>query len=580
VLPLSLRSRRHPVLLVATALLAAACERGPRQRPSAEQAVLERRSRGLKELIAVAERGPLVAFEQILVVVDQGLVRQMLSAATPFERIVGERYRVRITAVQVEFDDGFGLVRLEGRASLASQSEGDAFAELSVYGAIDIVELDPASGHLRGRIDVVGFDVRRVDVLGVRTPAERLVEELGRERIEAFAVLASAIEIPVRLDQSVELPRVSASRGIHIPAASIPVRFTVVDVKAFRKKLWIAIAASAHPPTREPVSPGGPAAPAAASGAGEPPASEGRLAGLRRERDALRARLDSLAKGDPLLAEVPVSGGEVGVALRSAFVQELMEEVTRHYLDDVTIDLTREIRVSEEGQVKKKTPLGTLTAGEWRVQLTVHRVRGKLRAKPPRVAFGAGNRVQLAVPVVLEGARGWATVRFQWDARSLASIVCRDFELTQDLSGSVVRREYPISGDFVLSADGEALEARPAFGEQRFRIQVDLSRESWADVQRALESQDKLHKCGLALRPEEVLPRLQELGRDGFEIRLPRSIFRTVRLPAGVRRSVAVEQRQVELAVAAGDLRLDPQALWYWAEVRTRVQPASAPSPR
>jgi len=76
---------------------------------SAEQAVLERRREGLAGLMAAAHHGTLLPFDKMLVAVDEGLVRQVIAATLPFERVIVDRYRIRVSRADVHFDDGFGL---------------------------------------------------------------------------------------------------------------------------------------------------------------------------------------------------------------------------------------------------------------------------------------------------------------------------------------------------------------------------------------------------------------------------------------------------------------------------------------
>lgn len=234
---------RVPVVLVL--LLAGSCGCGRihhhETAASAEAAVLDRRRQGLAALTAAARRGPLLPFDKVLVVADERLVRDVVAASLPFERVVGDRYRVRVTRAEVHFEDGFGLVRLDGDASFADRSADEARADLTVYGELDVVGLDPRSGLLRGQVKVIAVDARKVDVMGVRAVVvEHLVEELGREQLEAFSALASRIEIPVRLEQEVALPAVGPGE-VRIDAATIPLKVAVADVKAFRGKLWVSV---------------------------------------------------------------------------------------------------------------------------------------------------------------------------------------------------------------------------------------------------------------------------------------------------------------------------------------------------
>jgi hypothetical protein len=238
------RHRAAPALAAAALWSASACRR-ELPPPSAGQAVLQRQRDGLAALLKEAEAGPLVPFDRVLVVVDQALVQDLLASAMPYERVIS-RYRVRVQGASVSFADGFALVRVDGRASLAASPEGAAFADISLFGGLDVLDLDPESGLLRGEVRVIAVDARRVTVMGVGAPedAEELIEQLGRERLDAFGALVSRLQIPVRLERAVTLPAVGPEGGVRIAAARVPLQVGVRQVRALQGKLWISIDAA------------------------------------------------------------------------------------------------------------------------------------------------------------------------------------------------------------------------------------------------------------------------------------------------------------------------------------------------
>jgi hypothetical protein len=240
----SMRPGRILLPLLAVAACAAACSK-PLPPPSADREVLQRQRDGLAALLKDAEAGPLVPFDRVLVVLDQALVEDLLASAVPYERVIS-RYRIRVTGATVRFEDGFALVRLDGRASLAASPESAAFADISVFGGLDVLDVDPESGLLRGEVRVIAVDARRVTVMGVGAPAdaEELIEQLGRERLDAFGALASRLQIPVRLERAVTLPGVGPQGGVKIAPATIPLQVGVRQVRALRGKLWVSIDAA------------------------------------------------------------------------------------------------------------------------------------------------------------------------------------------------------------------------------------------------------------------------------------------------------------------------------------------------
>lgn len=294
---------------------------------------------------------------------------------------------------------------------------------------------------------------------------------------------------------------------------------------------------------------------------------DARLRVATREQAEKRGRFEKLRARDPLLARLRSAKGEVVVAMRTGFARHLLEEVATHYLERVSLDLGP-IRLRQSGTVRAKVLVGRITAGEWTLELDVRRLRGSLRAGTPATRVLGDDRIGVTLPVNLDASRGEATVRFRWNSRRLANLVCRDFEVVERIDGSVVAGTYTLQGAFTLAATRDAVTARPRLDP--LRLKLDLSPDSWSLVRRALESQDSFWKCGIALNPGDVIGRLQRLVADGFDVRLPENLLRAVRLPAGFRADASLEGRTVPLSVRPTTLRLTPEAVWYGASVRAR----------
>jgi hypothetical protein len=535
---------------------------------SATQAVLERQRTGLAALAAAARAGTLVPFHDVLVVADERLVAQVIAASMPYEQVIRNRYRIRVTRAEVHFEDGFGLVRLEGEASFADKSTAQGHADITLYGALDVVELDPESGILRGGVTVIALDARRVDVFGVKSlMAEDIVEDLGREKLETFAALVSKIEIPVKLERSVSIPAVGPGE-VTIDAAAIALHATVTNVTAFRGKLWVSVDVSAAGAAAA-------ASPPAAAASAAPTAERAAGTGdLRR----FRADFADLVARDPVVTEALAQGGDVTVGIRPTLAQALLGAVAAHYLDNVVLDLPLEKHLTDSHEVSVGTFLGHINAGTWTLDVTLHRIQGRLRARTPKVAAGPDNTLTMDLPVVLEEGHGTATVHFAWNSHSVASVLCHDFELTRNLSGIVLSHEYAVSGAFALSAGPDALRAEPRFPPHEFRIHTDMAEGSWKEVRAAIDDQDQVSKCGLALDPEQLLAKLRARLHEGFDVKLPRSLFRPIDFPAAVREQVTIEDRKVDLDVKTHGLAVTPVAAWYAADVHTRIEAASPAS--
>jgi hypothetical protein len=540
-----------------------------RDRP-AEEAVLERRRQGLAALLQSARAGPLVSRDddRVLFIVDQSLVGALLATQVPREYVIDETYRIWITGANLTFEDGLALVRLDGRASLIGAEE-DVYADVAVFGDLEVLREQPSAAVLRTRINLLAVDARRVEVVGRRRSADEVVERIGKARLSAFAAIASGLEIPVRHEHAIELPAVTDGPA-RIEAVSLPLRLALADVKAFRGRLWISMAASldaapaiARPPLPPPPGP---------RPASKEPAAE-RIARLQREVAALRAEFLDLAAKDPLVEKGAASEGHLTASMPPALFEAVVRRIADRYLDRVALDLDG-LSVRKGGEIHRDTFLGSIQAGDWTASIEFPRVRGVLRAGVPEVTLPGGNRVLVELPVHLEGGGGTARVHFQWDSRALVNLVCQDFEVTEQVQGRVRPRAYPVSGRFTLSAGPGVLVATPSF-DDRFRIHPELDAASWGVVGRALEHQNTLGKCGIGLHPEEVLAKLKALVDAGFVVKLPKKLFRGVSLPTRLSPTVNVQGRDVEVELTQSRLEAGPDGVWYGVWVK-----AGLPGPR
>ncbi len=295
---------------------------------------------------------------------------------------------------------------------------------------------------------------------------------------------------------------------------------------------------------------------------------EQRLAGLRAEQEELRQRVNEVLARDSLLSAAPTSG-DVAVALSTRLLEDMMRQVATRYFDRVVLDLDLDVHVRHRRDVKVKMLLGRVKAGEWLADVNIHKVEGVLHATQPRMEMLGAGGVDVGLRVAVERASGAATVHFTWDARRLTGALCRDFELSVEISGRALPAEYDVAGGLHLTADAEGLVAEPAFPRtaMKFRLRLELTPESWKAVRAALESQDKMFRCSIGIDPDELIDKLKELVRSGFDVTLPRSVYRPFVLPAGVNRSVAVGDRTLLLSVEPQALRTIQKALWYSASV-------------
>jgi hypothetical protein len=212
---------------------------------SAQETVLTRQNQELVKLAAAAENGTLLDFKGVLIVVNEVLVRDLLRAVTPLEADVGNGFHVRIESADSAFGDGVALVRLTGKASLGGTSVG---SQVTVFGAIDVVKLDPASGVLQCGLSILSVEASDANALGQNDPVGRLTEALAHG---GLSLLVGALEIPVSVEDRLSIPAVESKR-LHIAAENLPLTVAVQQVKVFGGRLWIFVDAALAPRPAKP----------------------------------------------------------------------------------------------------------------------------------------------------------------------------------------------------------------------------------------------------------------------------------------------------------------------------------------
>jgi hypothetical protein len=209
-------------------------------RLSAQETLLTRQNHALLELTAAAEKGTLLNFKDILVVVDQSLIQDLLRAVTPMDADVGKGFHVRIDSADASFGDGVALVRMTGIATLDASTVG---AEVTVFGAIDEVRIDPATGVLRCTVNILGVEAQDAKALGRNDPLGRLTEALAHG---GLSMLLGGLEIPVRVENHLSIPAV-ASKRLQIVAEHLPLTVGAQQIKVFGGKLWVFVDVALKP---------------------------------------------------------------------------------------------------------------------------------------------------------------------------------------------------------------------------------------------------------------------------------------------------------------------------------------------
>ena len=217
----------------------------PPHRVSAQEAVLTRQNQELVKLAAAAENGTLMDFKGVLVVVQEVLVRDLLRAVTPIEADVGGGFQVKIESADATFGDGVALVRLTGTAGVGGTSVG---SEVTVFGAIDVVKLEPRSGVLQCAVDILSVEAKDARALGHDDPVGRLTEALTHG---GLSLLMGTLEIPVSIEDHLSIPAVESKR-LRIDAEKLPLTLGVEKIEVFGGRLWVFVDAALAPRPAKP----------------------------------------------------------------------------------------------------------------------------------------------------------------------------------------------------------------------------------------------------------------------------------------------------------------------------------------
>lgn len=298
------------------------------------------------------------------------------------------------------------------------------------------------------------------------------------------------------------------------------------------------------------------------------PAGPDGIESLRREVSVLRDSVDALLRPDTL---PPGSDTDVLVALDLELVRGIVAEAGRRYLDDVRLHLRPEAVVTEGDEVRVRIGPIRVYAGRWDLAVTILRIDASMHADEITIEVADTARLRAVVPVQLRDGSGDARIQFRWDAATVASVVCSDFEVDETFAATVEPRRYDVTGFFELAVAGDTVFARPRV-EQRITVQPRPTQQAWRRVRQILESQNDIFECGLALSPSRMEAMLRDLLEEGFRFRLPSSILRPIPLPASIVDNLDVAGRRISVRVRPRPPRLDHGRLWVAAEVEARGQ--------
>ncbi len=222
----------------AAGLLVAGCSRGYEGGGElrARKKVLEREVEALRMAVGRLEKSePILPANDLAVAIDEALLQSVIAAQLPFVNKVG-RYELTLVEAQLMFR-GAPTVRLRGH--LKRDGNVDLEAAVNVVGALDQIAVDPARGSLAAKIVVDHIGLEKAAGIESLLSGSTL-DELARMIRLQLADQLPAIQIPVKVQQSLELPAVT-SGPVRIDGAQMPIAANVSQVFAGQGRLWVAI---------------------------------------------------------------------------------------------------------------------------------------------------------------------------------------------------------------------------------------------------------------------------------------------------------------------------------------------------
>lgn len=232
--------------LLALALAIAAVGCGPSEeqaRYEARKAELERRARGLRELVAEAEQGSLIPADRFFVGVGEQLVEDLFRSQLPLEQPLEDRFVVRLERAEMAFDDKYGAVRIEGR--IHPVRFPSRRVALRIEGGLGEASIDPDTGMLRVRVAIDHIDIAEAGGLEALL-GRGVIRYLGDKGRALLQEALPPIEVPVTLERAVPVPAV-AEGGVRFAALEVPLEVSVERVLAVGGKLWVSFDADVGP---------------------------------------------------------------------------------------------------------------------------------------------------------------------------------------------------------------------------------------------------------------------------------------------------------------------------------------------
>ena len=528
-------------------------------------------------LRAYAARDTLAGFlppGDAVVALREEFVQRALDLSLPFrENFADAGYEAVLDAAELRIEDGLASVRLTGRGRRRGETNPDREVALSLRGYLNAERVHPGSGTLD--LGLVVTDVR-----SART-GPRLIRNWLHPAARYFASLKAedwnrnrhVIQIPIRLDQRIEMPEVRGD--VSIAGRRVQVAVHTSALTAYDRRIAVSLAFAAAPES----VPSGASAWTEGMGAATLGASRIRTRrseeSLLAERQRLEERVRALAERDSLWRALSDSDRDITAAVPEVYLERLSRHFVRHYLSDAEIDLGPGLRAQFEQEIRIKILGKSVGAGKIRGSVRVIHLRGRLRpAEDLDLTLRPPNRLEFKLPVIADSGRGRLRLDVDWDPAFLTGAVCKSFHYADTLEGEALPFRHALRGTVSLALSDSFLVGTTRVQRDRVPIPVVPLPAARAKLRSVLEEQDRFSRCGLAMDADKLLENILGRVRDGIAVRLPGNLFPAFRLPVTLVNEYGAGDFRIQAQAYDPEFVVRPSCLLVGFRARLRVEPA------
>jgi hypothetical protein len=195
--------------------------------------------RDLEALAKKAESGELDTANRLAIGIAESAAKTLLNASLPQERVVGGAVRLRVESAEPYFRGANAALVFQ--ATARSVQLESAAAKVQLAGRLGDFRIE--EGKLRAAVDISHFKLIESSLADV---AGQVLEDLVSGHLDKLQGVIPDLEIPVRLEQSIEIGGLEEGVVVTKPGR-LPLEIAVADVLPVNERLWVLLDVKAGP---------------------------------------------------------------------------------------------------------------------------------------------------------------------------------------------------------------------------------------------------------------------------------------------------------------------------------------------